>query len=239
MIKLIDISKRFEINKNSEVILKNINLDINEGDIFGLVGKTGSGKSTLLRIMNGFIEPDYGSVYLFNEKLDKNNRQTIVKDTSMIFQSFNLLNNLTVLENVLLPIRIRKKKRDDYLSKASELLNFVGLSNHENSYIKNLSGGEKQRVAIARALITDPKVIFCDEPTSALDDNVSYEVLNLLKQINKNFNTTIVIVSHDISVIKSLCNNVAIIEDGSILDIIPIKNNDLKPLSYKEALLND
>lgn len=239
MIKLINISKRFEINKNDEVILNNINLEINKGDIFGLVGKTGSGKSTLLRIMNGFIEPDNGSTYLLDEKLSKKNRKTLVKETSMIFQNFNLLNNLTVLENILLPIRIRKNKKVNYINKARELLNFVGLSNHENSYIKTLSGGEKQRVAIARALISDPKVIFCDEPTSALDDLVSYEVLNLLKKINKNFNTTIVIVSHDINVIKSLCNTVAIIEDGTISDIISIKTSNLKPLSYKEVLLND
>ncbi|NLK12001.1 MAG: ATP-binding cassette domain-containing protein [Candidatus Phytoplasma sp.] len=236
MIKLRHIDKSFVTNDLENKVLNNINLDIQKKDVFGLVGKTGSGKSTLIRLMNGFILPDAGEIYLTNELLTKKNRHQLVKKTSMIFQNFNLLNNLTVLENVLLPIRIRKKDRKLYLNKASELLSFVGLEDKKMVYIKHLSGGEKQRVAIARALMTDPEIIFCDEPTSALDEKVSYEVLSLLKKINQTLETTIVIISHDINVIKMLCTKVAILEDGTIKEVIKRVPEDIKPLDYKEAL---
>ncbi|WP_008825878.1 ATP-binding cassette domain-containing protein [Haloplasma contractile] len=220
-------------------VLNNINLSISKNDIFGLVGITGSGKSTILRLMNGFIEPDCGSIKLMGKKLDYKTKYDLVKHTSMIFQNFNLLNNLNVIDNVILPTKLRKGIKKENIKKAKELLSFVGLTNFENANIRTLSGGQKQRVAIARSLITNPKIIFCDEPTSALDEKMSYDVLKLLKDINDEFETTIVLVSHDISVIKALCNRVAIIEDGSIADVITLKTNNLTPVSYKEALLHD
>jgi D-methionine transport system ATP-binding protein len=189
--------------------------------------------------MNGFIEPDDGNIYLMDEKLDKKTKHKLVKDTSMIFQGFNLLNNLNVLDNVLLPSKLRKGNKKDNIEKARELLSFVGLANFEESFIKTLSGGEKQRVAIARTLMTNPKLIFCDEPTSALDEKMSYEILKLLIDVNEKFGTTIAIVSHDISVIKALCNRVAIIENGGVADILSLERKRLTPLSYKEALLHD
>ena len=239
MIRLENITKVFNINNIDTRVIDNISLSIKEKEIFGLVGETGSGKSTILRLMNGFIEPDYGSIYLMDEKLTRKSRHILVRDTSMIFQSFNLLSNLNVLENVLLPAKLRKGNKEADYKRARELLYYVGLSKFEKSYIRNLSGGEKQRVAIARTLMTNPKIIFCDEPTSALDEKMSYEILKLLKDINKEFATNIVIVSHDISVIRSLCNRVAIIERGNVSDILSLKRKDLIPLSYKEALLND
>ena len=239
MIRFENVSKEFIINGKQSKIVDDINISIDEKEIYGIVGETGSGKSTILRLMNGFIEPDKGSIYLMNERLDHLSKHNLVKETSMIFQSFNLLGNLNVLENVLLPTKLRNGNKIDNLNKAKELLSFVGLSDFEQSYIRTLSGGQKQRVAIARTLMTNPKLIFCDEPTSALDEKMSYDVLKLLKEINKEFGTTIVVVSHDIAVIKALCNRVAIIEDGAITDVLSLETQELKPLSYKEALLND
>lgn len=239
MIRFENVVKTFNINGQEAKIINGINLSIHKGDIYGLVGQTGSGKSTILRLMNGFLEPDSGNIYILGRELNKKTKHELVKDTSMIFQEFNLLNNLNVIDNVILPAKLRKERKDESIKKARELLYFVGLSSFEESYIKTLSGGQKQRVAIARTLMTNPKLIFCDEPTSALDEKMSYDILKLLKEINEKFGTTIVIISHDISVIKSLCNRVAIIDNGKILDELSLKANQLKPRSYREALLND
>ena len=239
MIRFENVSKNFIINNKEIKVLDEINLSIHKGEIYGLVGETGSGKSTILRLMNGFIEPDGGSIYLMDEKLDKNTKHRLVKDTSMIFQGFNLLSNLNILDNVLLPSKLRKGNKKEDIERAEDLLSFVGLSNFSKSYIKTLSGGEKQRVAIARTLMTKPKLLFCDEPTSALDEKMSYEILKLLREINEKFGTTIVIVSHDISVIKALCKRAAIIENGRVADVVSINRNELVPVSYKEALLHD
>lgn len=238
MIQLENVSKHFIENDNQKVVLNNLSFSINKGEIFGLVGKSGSGKSTLLRLMNGYITPDNGKIYLLGQHLTKKNNNQLVKKTSTIFQSFNLLSNLNVIDNVLLPIKLRGLNKKDYYNRAKQLLEFVGLNDLEYNYIKTLSGGEKQRVAIARALITNPDVIFCDEPTSALDDIVSYDVLSLLNKINKEFNTTIVIVSHNINVIKSVCHKVLILDEGEIVDIVTNQPNFIKPLSYKEAFNN-
>lgn len=239
MIKLENVSKNFIINKKETKVIRDISLSVHKKEIFGLVGGTGSGKSTILRMMNGFIEPDDGSIYLMGKKLDRTTRHDLVQDTSMIFQGFNLLSNLNVLDNVLLPARLRKGNKNDNIERAKNLLNFVGLSKHKKSYIRTLSGGEKQRVAIARTLMTKPKLIFCDEPTSALDEKMSYEILKLLKDINEEFETTIVLVSHDISVIKALCSRVAILEEGRLAEEVSLKTRKLSPVSYKEALLSD
>lgn len=239
MIRFENVSKHFDISGKETKIIDSINLVIEQKEIHGLVGETGSGKSTILRLINGFMEPDNGDIYLMGERLNKKTKHGLVKDTSMIFQSFNLLNNLNVLDNVVLPANLRKENKEHSMIRARELLSFVGLSDFEKSYIRSLSGGEKQRVAIARTLMTNPKLILCDEPTSALDEKMSYEILKLLKDINERFGTTIVLVSHDISVIKALCSRVAIIEDGRISDIVSLKTREITPTSYREALLYD
>lgn len=239
MIRLEKVTKKYDINNKDINVINNIDISIDEREIFGIVGETGSGKSTILRLMNGFIEPDEGNIYLMGKKLDHKSKHILVKDTSMIFQSFNLLSNLNVIDNVLLPVKLRKGNKEESIKKARELLYFVGLADFEKSYIKNLSGGGKQRVAIARTLMTNPKIIFCDEPTSALDEKMSYEILKLLKDINERFSTTIVMVSHDISVIKALCNRVAIIEKGQIANIVKLEIKELTPVSYMEVLKND
>lgn len=232
MIRLEGISHDFKPRR----ILSDINIDIKPREVYGLVGNTGSGKSTLLRIMNGFIEATKGQVYLMGEKMTKENRGKLVKRTSMIFQHFNLLSNLNVLENVLLPNKLRKMDKEKSVDKARHFLKFVGLQDYENAYIKTLSGGQKQRVAIARTLMSEPEIIFCDEPTSALDGEMRQEVLKLLRDINEQMGTTIVIVSHDISVIQAMCHRAAILEDGQIHDVVTLERQPLKSLSYQEAL---
>ena len=239
MIRFEKVSKSFDINGTDTVIIDDIDLSIDKQDIFGLVGETGSGKSTILRMMTGFIEPERGEIYLMGRKLDHESRHELVKDTSMIFQSFNLLSNLNVIENILLPTKLRIGNSKENIKRAKELLSFVGLADFERATTRSLSGGQKQRVAIARTLMTKPKLIFCDEPTSALDEKMSYEILKLLKAINEQFETTIVLVSHDISVIKALCNRVAIIEDGKISDVLTLTPKKIRPVSYKEAFIND
>jgi D-methionine transport system ATP-binding protein len=239
LIRLEKVSKDFFIGGEKTRVIDGIDLHVDKKEIFGLVGETGSGKSTILRMMNGFIEPEEGSIFLMDKFLNRASRRELVKETSMIFQGFNLLGNLNVIENILLPTRLRKGNQRENIEKARELLSFVGLSDFEEAHIRNLSGGQKQRVAIARTLITNPRIIFCDEPTSALDEKMSYEILRLLKDINEKFETTIVMVSHDIGVIKSVCSRVAVMEDGRISELISLTPKGIAPVSYKEAFLSD
>jgi D-methionine transport system ATP-binding protein len=239
LIRLEKVSKDFFRGGEKTRVIDGIDLHVDKKEIFGLVGETGSGKSTILRMMNGFIEPEEGSIFLMDKFLNRASRRELVKETSMIFQGFNLLGNLNVIENILLPTRLRKGNQRENIEKARELLSFVGLSDFEEAHIRNLSGGQKQRVAIARTLITNPRIIFCDEPTSALDEKMSYEILRLLKDINEKFETTIVMVSHDIGVIKSVCSRVAVMEDGRISELISLTPKGIAPVSYKEAFLSD
>ncbi len=239
MVRLHHVTKSFKLDEKDTVVIDRISLEINESEIFGLVGGTGSGKSTILRLMTGFVEPDEGEIFLMGQKLDHESKYHLVKDTSMIFQGFHLLSNLNVIENVLLPGRLRSIKKAHNLTRARELLSFVGLEAFENARIRTLSGGQKQRVAIARSLMTQPRVIFCDEPTSALDEEMRGEILKLLRDINQTFGTTIVLVSHDIAVIKTLCHRVAVIEDGHIHQIFRLQPREMAPVSYEEAFYLD
>lgn len=239
MIKLEHVSHAFTDHVHHKRILFDINIAIKPKEIFGLVGKTGSGKSTCLRIMNGFIDATEGDVFLLGEKLTKKNKHDLVKQTSMVFQGFNLLANLSVMDNVLLPSKLRKEELVQSKKEALDFLSFVGLEGYENRRINTLSGGQKQRVAIARTLMSHPKIIFCDEPTSALDDQMRNDVLALLRKINETMGTTIVLVSHDIAVIKALCHRVAILNEGKVEEVIALKQSTLSSFSYKEALLDD
>ncbi|MDV3198396.1 MAG: ATP-binding cassette domain-containing protein [Vigna little leaf phytoplasma] len=208
MLKINRISKTFVIKKKTYRILEKIHLDINTGDIFGLIGKTGSGKTTLLRIMNGFLKAD--------------NEENIIRkftrmESSMIFQHFNLLHNLNVFDNAALPLKLRKITNKDIDHKINNLLQMFGLLEIKNAYPKILSGGQKQRLAIVRSLSILPKIIFCDEPTSALDEETSQDILKIIKEINQRYKTTIVFVSHDMKIIRNLCNKIAILEKGLII----------------------
>ena len=189
-----------------------INLKINKGEIFGLIGQSGSGKSTILRIIQGILKADKGEI-------------NIAKNTEIayIFQEFNLLYNKNVFDNVALPLILKKKFSTE---KVEEVLKFVGLSERKDSFIASLSGGERQRVAIARALVTNPQLLLCDEVTASLDKSVKDEILDLFEEINKNYGTTILVVTHELEVVKRLCSRVAVIEKGKITDIFNVNQKD-------------
>lgn len=201
-----------DIEKNYTNFDLKINLKINKGEIFGLIGQSGSGKSTILRIVQGLLKADKGEI-------------NIAKNTEIayIFQEFNLLYNKNVFDNIALPLILKKKFSTE---KVEEVLKFVGLSDKKKSFIASLSGGERQRVAIARALVTNPQLLLCDEVTASLDKSVKDEILDLFEEINKKYGTTILVVTHELEVVKRLCSRVAVIEKGKITDIFNVNQKD-------------
>ncbi len=222
IISLRGIKKHFSTKKGTVEALKGIDLDIKKGEIFGIIGLSGAGKSTLVRCINLLERPEEGQVVvngtdlmkLSNEGLRQNRRSI-----GMIFQQFHLLMQRTALENVCFPLEIAKVPQAEARKRAEELLALVGLSDRLESYPSQLSGGQKQRVAIARALATSPQVLLCDEATSALDPNTTKEVLNLLKDINRNLGITVVIITHEMRVIQEICNRVAVLDGGVIAEV--------------------
>lgn len=221
IIEIVDLEKKFQ-SKNTEVYaLKGINLTIRQGDIFGIIGKSGAGKSTLVRCINMLERPTGGSV-LFEGKdmcrLGACDLQVARRSMGMIFQQFNLLMQRTAEENVCFPLELAGVKKESARERARELLDMVGLADRSRSYPSQLSGGQKQRVAIARALATNPKVLLCDEATSALDPATTESILALIKDINRRLGITAVIITHEMSVIEKICNQVAIISHGVIAE---------------------
>lgn len=201
--------------------LKAINLTINEGEIHGIVGASGAGKSTLLRLMNKLEQPDRGEVEVAGQALHNLNGLALTRARQaigMIFQHFNLLSNKTVFKNVELALQLVKMPSKERKGRVLECLSFVGLDHLANKYPAQLSGGQKQRVAIARALANRPKVLLCDEPTSSLDAGTTAEILNVLKMVNEKLGITIVIVSHQLDVIKSICQRVTVLDAGEIYE---------------------
>lgn len=221
MIRLENISKIFIHNKKPIYALKDINLQVPTGQIFGVIGKSGAGKSTLIRCVNLLEKPDSGKVFIDNQELTQlSNKQLIYfrRKISMIFQHFNLLSSRTVFENVALPLEFDGVPRKKIKAKVSELLDLVGLTEKSNVYPANLSGGQKQRVAIARALANEPKVLLCDEATSALDPETTRSILALLKSINKKLGLTILLITHEMDVVKQICDQVAVISNGELVE---------------------
>jgi D-methionine transport system ATP-binding protein len=202
--------------------VRDVSLEVAKGDIFGLIGKSGAGKSTLLRLINLLERPDSGAVTVDGQELtslSKNGLRDARRNIGMIFQQFNLLQNATVFDNVAFPLRIHGGLTAQQIAaRVKECLELVELSGKTTSYPAQLSGGQKQRVAIARALASRPAVLLCDEPTSALDAETTRALLATLRDINRRLNVTIVIVSHELSVIGEICNRVAVIEDGRIAE---------------------
>ena len=241
IIELKEMSKSFTVKNGVVHALDKINLKINRGEIFGIIGMSGAGKSTLVRCINLLERPTEGQVIFDGQDL------TVLKPAQlrqarrsmgMIFQQFNLLMQKTALENVCFPLEISGVKKEDAKKRAEELLEIVGLEERKDSYPAQLSGGQKQRVAIARALTTNPKVLLCDEATSALDPNI----LELLKDINKRLGITVVIITHEMSVIEEICQRVAIIDSSKIAEIGTVekiftapKSNIGKQLVYSES----
>lgn len=201
--------------------LKNINLNIEKGDIFGIIGLSGAGKSTLIRCINRLEEPTTGKVIIDGVDITNLNIRELRKarkKIGMIFQHFNLLNSRNVEDNVAFPLEIVGMPKTEIKKRVSKLFNLVGLEDRGKHYPSELSGGQKQRVGIARALANDPKLLLCDEATSALDPQTTKSILALLKQINKTLGITIILITHEMSVIKEICNKVAVIERGEIIE---------------------
>lgn len=218
MIEIVNLNKTYDTAKGSFTALNNVNLTVEDGDIYGIIGLSGAGKSTLVRCINLLEKPSSGSVVIDGEDLttaSKDRLREIRKKVSMIFQQFNLLQQRSVLKNVELAGELYNDA--NRREKAINLLETVGLGDKLSAYPAELSGGQQQRVAIARALMTDPKVLLCDEATSALDPETTKSILELLKDLNKKLGLTVVIISHQMSVIEAICNKVAIIDHAEIV----------------------
>ena len=247
-IKIKNLVKKYQLNNGKELLaVNNVNLDIEQGDIYGIMGLSGAGKSTLIRLLNRLEEPTSGEILVKQEIVDKKDNtvtgyedknilkfnmkmlREYRKKTVMIFQNFNLLNSRNVAENVAFPLEISKWKKKDIEKRVDELLEIVGLSDKKLNYPEQLSGGQKQRVAIARALANNPKILLSDEATSALDPRTTNSILELLKDINKKFGITIILITHQMEVIKKICNKTAIMSDGQIIEKGETKEIFLNP----------
>lgn len=233
MIELKNISKSYPNKKTTFQALEEVNLTVNQGEIVGILGYSGAGKSTLVRMINGLIEPTSGTVSIEGISLDMNKQKAIDRmrqSIGMIFQHFNLIASMTVYENIKLPLDIAKYKGDKH-ARILELLDLVGLSEKKDNYPKSLSGGERQRVGIGRALANHPKVLLCDEATSALDQKTATDILDLLKHIHHKTQLTIVFITHQIEVVKALCDRVVVMDGGHIVEDVLIKDLFVNPKS--------
>ena len=219
MIELKNVSKTFDSGTGEVDALKNVTLTINDGDIYGIIGMSGAGKSTLVRCINLLEKPSSGEIIVNGERLDTMSpAQLRAARRNMIFQHFNLLMQRTCLKNICFPMELAGVKKAEAEKRARELLELVGLPDKANAYPAQLSGGQQQRIAIARALATDPKVLLCDEATSALDPKTTRQILELIKDINRKLGITVVIITHQMSVVKEVCNHVAILDDGEVAE---------------------
>lgn len=221
MIKLNNITKIFTLPDKKLTALDNVSLHVPKGQICGVIGASGAGKSTLIRCVNLLERPTHGAVIIDDVDLIQLSDAELVKtrrQIGMIFQHFNLLTSRTVFENVALPLELENKSKAEIQEKTTALLALVGLSDKHNVYPANLSGGQKQRVAIARALASDPKVLLCDEATSALDPATTQSILKLLKEINRTLGITILLITHEMEVVKRICDQVAVIDKGRLIE---------------------
>ncbi len=238
------LTKTFEVKGSKVYALKDINLSIEKGKIYGIIGMSGAGKSTLVRCFNFLEKPTDGQVIIEGKDLASLSEAELRKqrrDIAMIFQHFNLLMQKNVIDNIAFPLRLQGVKKKEARAKAKELLATVGLSDKEKAYPSQLSGGQKQRVAIARALASNPKILLCDEATSALDPQTTASILALLKEINEKFGITIIIITHQMSVIREICHEVAIIEHGNLVEHGKVSDIFAHPKSHaaRELILRD
>jgi D-methionine transport system ATP-binding protein len=227
MITIQGVSKSFTTSDGKVHALKNITLEIAEGDIFGVIGFSGAGKSTLIRCLNRLEEPDSGIIRIGGREitsLDKRQLRETRKRIGMIFQHFNLFDSKTVFENIAFPLEVAGLPKQQIKERVRQLLELVELTEKTNAYPSHLSGGQKQRIGIARALANNPAVLLSDEATSALDPKTTYSILELLKNINRKLSLTIVLITHEMDVLRRICNHVAVIEDGKITEIGSVKD---------------
>lgn len=247
MIQLIDVYKDFHSRSGDIHALKNINITVDDGDIFGVIGFSGAGKSTLIRLVNGLEKPTRGQVIVNGNEigsLSKAELRNERKEIGMIFQQFNLLSSKTVFDNIAIPLKLNNVPKEEIEKRVLKLLEFVEIDDKTFAYPDQLSGGQKQRVGIARALATNPKILLCDEATSALDPKTTKSILQLLKRVNKEFNITILIITHEMNVIRDICNKVVVMEDGSIVEqgsVIDVFGNPQKEItkSFVQTVIDD
>lgn len=221
MIEFKNVSKTFTVGKRKVHAVQNVSLTIEKGEIFGIIGFSGAGKSTLLRLVNALERPTEGSVIVQGTDISKLSAKELRKQRSnigMIFQNFNLFNSRNVFGNVAYPLKLAGYSKTDIKKRVEELLQFVGLSDKARDYPEQLSGGQKQRVGIARALASSPEILICDEATSALDPDTTKDILNLLKKVNRELGITILLITHEMNVIQSICDKVAVMENGKVIE---------------------
>lgn len=239
MIQLEHISKSFVTASGTVHAVQDVNLQIGEGEIFGIIGFSGAGKSTLVRCINLLERPTEGRVIVDGEDLtamDLKKLREVRKKIGMIFQHFNLMRSRTVFQNIAFPLKKSGLSKAEKEKKIESLLELVGLSDKKDAYPSQLSGGQKQRVAIARALANDPKVLLCDEATSALDPQTTQSILKLLKQVNETLGITIVLITHEMAVVKDICDRVAIMDQGRVVE----EGDTVSVFSHpKEAMTKD
>jgi len=221
MIELLNVTKSFKTKNKTVQALADVSLTVEKGEIFGVIGTSGAGKSTLIRCVNLLEKPNAGKVIVDHIELTKLSDAQLTlerRKIAMIFQHFNLLSSRTVFDNIAFPLELEGKSKSEIKEKVNGLLELVGLNDKAKDYPANLSGGQKQRVAIARALANDPKVLLCDEATSALDPATTKSILKLLKSINQKLNLTILLITHEMEVIKTICDKVAVIDHGKLVE---------------------
>lgn len=245
MIEIKNLSKSFDTADGTVEALKNISLTVNDGDIYGIIGMSGAGKSTLVRCINMLERPTSGEVHINGENigaLSDAELRKVRRKVTMIFQSFNLLMQRTCLDNICFPLELGGMKKNKARERARELLKTVGLPDKENAYPVQLSGGQQQRIAIARALATDPEILLCDEATSALDPKTTQSILDLIQEINKKMGITVIVITHQMSVVEKICNRVAILdsgsvaEEGNVSEVFTMPKSDAaKKLVYSES----
>lgn len=243
MIRIKNLSKTFDKSCNVDA-LKNVNLSIEAGDVCGVIGMSGAGKSTLLRCIAMLETPSSGSIEIDGRDIFSLKGKELLdlkKSLGVVFQGYNLLMQRSIRQNIAFPLELIKMPKDQIAKRVDELLSLVGLSDKAEEYPSQLSGGQRQRVAIARALASNPKVLLCDEPTSALDPLTTRSILKLLREINHTLGVTIVIITHEIGVVRSICNKVAVIDAGEIAESGLIKEVFAAPQSQaaKQLLDND
>ncbi|WP_129044741.1 methionine ABC transporter ATP-binding protein [Companilactobacillus metriopterae] len=221
IVQLKNIDVTFHDGEKDVTAVKNVSINVEKGDIFGVIGYSGAGKSTLVRVINLLQKPTKGEVIVNGQNLTElkpKELRSARRNIGMIFQHFNLMNSLSVFDNILFPLRDTKLSKSERKAKVSSLINLVGLDEHAKKYPSQLSGGQKQRVAIARALANDPEVLISDEATSALDPKTTTEILDLLSRLNKELGITVVIITHEMDAVKQICNRVAVMEKGSVIE---------------------
>ncbi|MBM6994286.1 ATP-binding cassette domain-containing protein [Paenibacillus sp. DXFW5] len=249
MIALERVSKSYSVQNGQFEAVRDVSLRIPQGTIHGIIGPSGAGKSTLLRMMNALELPDQGEVTVLGQELTalpETARREVRRSIGMIFQQFHLLNNRTVSGNVSVPLELAGLHRRERLNRVRECLRFVGLEDKAGQYPASLSGGQKQRVAIARALASRPDILLCDEPTSSLDPKTTAEILEVLLHIHRTLGVTIVIVTHEMDVVRSICQGVSVMEEGRLIDAFTLERNEAGAgtsgiagysASYRELLL--